>query len=89
MKANIIGMIYANIFDNHKFDIDDFEPIQYLINNLHSVLAIINNNAVLKQNRDEYFVVFKFKGFTTQDIHFTKQMKVHIKEVDIGLEKIT
>jgi hypothetical protein len=58
-------------FDINVFDIDDFEPIQYLINNLHRVMAIVNRNIIVKQSKDEYFVVSKFKQFTEQEVHFT------------------
>lgn len=72
-------------FDNNQFDIDDFEPIQYLIDNLHRVLAIVNRNIVIKQSKDEYFVVSKFKAFTEQEVHFTVQRPKFVEHKYLNL----
>jgi hypothetical protein len=72
-------------FDRNVFDIDDFEPIQYLINNLHRVLALVNRNIIIKQSKDEYFVVSKFKAFTEQEVHFTIQRPKFLEHKYINL----
>ena len=72
-------------FDNNEFDIDDFEPIQYLIDNLHRVLVIVNRNVVIKQSKDEYFSVTKFKGFTDQVVHLTIQKPKIVIKTEVNL----
>lgn len=57
-------------FDENRWEASDKEPLEYLINNLHRVLAIVNDNVILKINKEEFFKIMKFKNFDTQLIHF-------------------
>lgn len=58
-------------FDNGCWEYGDEEPLNYLIENLPRVMAIIDSNIVVKINNEEFFKILKFKEFSTQLIHFT------------------
>jgi len=51
------------------WDSGDSALINYLKNNLHRVLALVNDNVVIKQSGEQYFEIKKFANFSTQLIH--------------------
>ena len=55
--------------DKTEFNKSSTDLIDFLVENLPRVLALVNDNVVIKQSSNQYFEVRKFKGFSTQLVH--------------------
>lgn len=71
-------------FDNNEWNVKDTEPLQYLINNLHRVLAIINDNVMIKESDNNFTEVKSFAKFTSQEIHLVDDNNKD-KSVNLGV----
>lgn len=76
-------------FDNNIFyGLNSFKPVQYLIENLHRVLVIVNRNVIIKISKNEFFKISKFKDFTEQKIHYIVIVMNVEKDVYVDLGTI-